>query len=83
MASFFRFANKQAINDRKVSRIDGALFENFMASIVNLIVTTIRLLAPLARRQETQFVTIKSPIDGVKFSNTIQLSPNSREMCSV
>jgi hypothetical protein len=24
---------------------------------------------------ETQFATIKSPIDAVKFSNTIQLSP--------
>ena len=28
------------------------------------------------RRQKTQFVTIISPIDVMKFSNTIQLSPN-------
>jgi hypothetical protein len=27
------------------------------------------------RRQKTQFATIKSPIDAVKFSNTLQLSP--------
>ena len=38
-------------------------------------VPTIRLLAPLTHRQETQFGTIKSPIDALKFSNTIQLSP--------
>jgi len=31
------------------------------------------------RRQLTQFATIKSPIDAVKFSNTIQLSPKSRD----
>jgi hypothetical protein len=48
-------------------------FENFTASIVNLMVANIRLLAPLTRRQQTQFATIKSPIDTVKFSNTIQL----------
>ena len=35
----------------------------------------IRLLAPLVRRQKTQFPTIKYQIDGVKFSNTLQLSP--------
>ena len=39
-------------------------------------VANIRLLAPLTRRQETQFATIKSPTDAVKYSNTIQLSPN-------
>ena len=39
-------------------------------------VAYIRSLAPLTRRQSTQFVTIKSPIHAVKFSNTIQLSPN-------
>jgi hypothetical protein len=39
-------------------------------------VANIRLLAPLSRRQQTQFPTIKSPIDAMKFSNTIQLSPN-------
>jgi hypothetical protein len=38
-------------------------------------VANIRLLAPLSRRLETQFATIKSPIDAVKFSNTIELSP--------
>jgi len=36
---------------------------------VDLIVANVRL---------PQFATIKSPIDAVKFSNTIQLSPNCR-----
>ena len=40
-------------------------------------VANFRLLAPLTRRQQTQFVTIKSPIHAVKFSTTIQLSPKS------
>jgi hypothetical protein len=39
--------------------------------MVDLMVANIRLLAPLTRRQWTQFATIKSPIDAVKFSNTI------------
>jgi hypothetical protein len=47
-----------------------------MASIVDLMVANIHLLAPLTRRQSTQFATIKFPIDARKFSNTIQLSPN-------
>jgi len=51
------------------------VFEHFTASIVDVMVVNIRLLAPLSRRQKTQFATIKSPIDAVKFSNTIQLSP--------
>jgi hypothetical protein len=34
-------------------------------------VANIRSLAPLLRRQQTQFAAIKSPIDAVKFSNTI------------
>ena len=38
-------------------------------------VANIRLLAPLTHRQSTQFATIKSTIDAVKCSNTIQLSP--------
>jgi hypothetical protein len=38
-------------------------------------VANIRLLAPRTRRQYTQFATIKSPIDAVEFSNTLQLSP--------
>ena len=38
-------------------------------------VANIHLIAPLTRHQETQFATIKSTIDAVKFSNTIQLSP--------
>ena len=42
-----------------------------------MVANIIRLLAPLTRRQYTQFAIIKSPIDAVKFSNTIQLSPNS------
>jgi hypothetical protein len=37
-------------------------------------VANIHLLSPLTRRQETQFVTIKSPIEAVKFSDTIQLA---------
>ena len=40
-------------------------------------IANIRLLAPLTRRQQALFATIKIPIDAVKFSNTIQLSPNS------
>ena len=44
------------------------VFENFTASIVDLMVANIRLLA--------QFANIKSPIDAVNFSNTIQLSLN-------
>ena len=40
-------------------------------------VANFRLLAPLTRHQQTQFATIKSPIDAMKFSNTLQLSPNS------
>jgi hypothetical protein len=38
-------------------------------------IANIHLLTP--RRQSTQFATIKSPIDAVKFSNTMKLSPNS------
>jgi hypothetical protein len=53
----------------------GIVFEHFTASIVDFMVANIRLLAPLTRRQQTQFATIKSPIDAVKCSNTIQLSP--------
>ena len=51
------------------------VFENFTVSVVDLMVANIRLLAALARRQQTQFAIIKSPIDAVKVSNTIQLSP--------
>jgi hypothetical protein len=32
----------------------------------------------MVARLQTQFVTIKSPIDALKFSNTIQLSPKSK-----
>jgi hypothetical protein len=46
--------------------INCIVFEYFTASIVDLMVANIK----------TQFATIKSPIDAVKFSNTIQLSPN-------
>ena len=49
-------------------RMEITVFENFTASIVDLMVTNIRLLA--------QFANIKSPIDAVNFSNTIQLSLN-------
>ena len=41
---------------------------------VDLKIAYIRLQDPLTRRQSTQFATIKSPIDAVKFSNTIQIS---------
>ena len=51
------------------------VFERFTASIVDFMVANIRLLAPLTRRQLTQFATIKSLFDAVKFSNTIQLPP--------
>ena len=47
-----------------------------MASIVDLMVANIRLLALLSHRQYTQIVPIKSQIDAVNLSNTIQLSPN-------
>ena len=50
------------------------LYLHFTASIGDLMVANIRLLAPLA-----QFATIKSPIDAVKFSNAIQLSPISHD----
>jgi len=40
-----------------------------------LMVENIRLLYPLTRLQLTQCATIKPPIDAVKFSNTLQLSP--------
>ena len=52
------------------------VFENFTASIGDFMVTSIRLLDPLIRHQSTQFATIKSLFDAVRFSNTIQLSPN-------
>jgi len=55
------------------------VFEYFTASIVDFMVANIRLLAPLTRLQYTQFATIKSPIDAVQFSNTIQLSPNYKK----
>jgi hypothetical protein len=48
------------------------VFENFTASIVDFMVANIANIRLLA-----QFATIKSPIDAVKFSNTIQLSPIS------
>jgi hypothetical protein len=35
------------------------VFENFTASIVDIMVANIRLLAPLSRRQYTQFAAIK------------------------
>jgi hypothetical protein len=35
-------------------------------------VPNIRLLAPLTHRQQTQFGTIKSPIDALKLSNAIE-----------
>ena len=47
---------------------------NHKESIIDLMVANIHLLSPLTRRQETQFVTIKSPIEAVKFSDTIQLA---------
>ena len=52
-------------------RMKITVFENFTASIVDLMVANIRLLA--------QFAIIKSPFDAVKFSNTIQLSPISHD----
>ena len=52
------------------------VFENFTASIVDLMVASICLLVPLTHRQSTQFAIIKSPIDAVKFSNTTQVSPS-------
>jgi hypothetical protein len=70
------------------------VYENFTASIGDLMVANIHLLAPRSigdlmvanirlllryrRASKRIFATIKSPIDAVKFSNTIQLSPNSK-----
>ena len=49
-----------------------------VASNLILMVANICLLAMLTRRQLTQFATIKSPIDAVKFSKAIQLSPDCK-----
>ena len=49
--------------------------ENFTASIGNLVITNWVYWQHVSGASKRIFATIKSPIDAVKFSNTIQLSP--------
>jgi hypothetical protein len=51
------------------------VFENFTASIGDLMVANWVYLRHLSEASKRIFATIKSTIDAVKFSNTIQLSP--------
>jgi hypothetical protein len=51
------------------------VFENFMASIEDLMVANLVYWRLVSGASKQIFATIKSTIDAVKFSNTIQLSP--------
>jgi hypothetical protein len=51
------------------------VFENFMASIGDLMVPNWVYWHCVSGASKRIFATIKSTIDAVKFSNTIQLSP--------
>jgi hypothetical protein len=72
-AVYFQSINSTVEISLNISKI---LADYRLRDLVNLMVANIRLLAPLSLRQNTQFATIKSPIDAEKFSNTIRLSPN-------
>jgi len=54
------------------------VFENFTASIGDLMVANWVYWRCDSGASKRIFATIKSTIDAVEFSNTIQLSPNSR-----
>jgi hypothetical protein len=51
------------------------VFENFTASIGDLMVASCVYWRRVSGASKRKFATMKSPIDAVKFSNTIQLSP--------
>ena len=51
------------------------VFENFTASIGDLMVANRVYWQRVSGASKQIFATIKSPVDAVKFSNTIQLSP--------
>jgi hypothetical protein len=51
------------------------VFENFTASIGDLMVANWVYWRIASRASKRIFATMKSTIDAVKFSNTIQLSP--------
>jgi len=51
------------------------VFENFTASIGDLMVANWVYWQRVSGASKRIFATIKTPVDAVKFSNTIQLSP--------
>jgi hypothetical protein len=51
------------------------VFENFMASIGDLMATNWVYWWRISRASKQIFATMKSTIDAMKFSNTVQLSP--------
>ena len=54
---------------------NGIVFENFTASIGDLMVANLVYWRSVSGASKRIFATIKSMIDAMKFSNTIQLSP--------
>jgi hypothetical protein len=67
--NFKSYLNRKELGD------NCTVFEKFMASIGDLMVANWVYWQRVSRASKQIFATIKSIIDAMKFSNTIQLSP--------